>query len=86
MPIRSALRSLGQVDEECPMQTLTSGGVSDTDVNELATSPVGVPSTSAATTVTALGRRANARRSATGVSSVGVSSVGSAIGPGLGRP
>jgi hypothetical protein len=45
------------------MQTDTSGGDTDTDVNELAAIPTGLPSTSAQTAVTPDGKQPKARRS-----------------------
>jgi hypothetical protein len=45
------------------MQTDTSGGDTDTDVNELAAIPTGSPSTSAQTAVTPDGKQPKARRS-----------------------
>ena len=48
------------------MHTDTSAGSSETDVNELAASPSGAPSTSAQTATTPLGKLANACRSSSG--------------------
>ena len=47
----------------CATHTETSGGSSETEVNELAVSPTGLPSTSAATAVTPDGKAPNTRRS-----------------------
>jgi hypothetical protein len=45
------------------MQTDTSGGSSETDVNELAASPTGASSIRAAMAVTPVGKAPNTRRS-----------------------
>ena len=56
-------RSRGQVVELCAVQTETTGGSSETDVNELAAMPSGLPSASPATAVTPVGNAPKTRRS-----------------------
>src|ERR1700722_6791303 len=63
MPTLGARRSRGQVVELCAVQTETTGGSSETDVNELAAMPSGLPSASPATAVTPVGNAPNTRRS-----------------------
>ena len=56
-------RSTGQVREVSCTQNETSAGDTDTEVNELAAIPTGMPSTTAHTAVTPDGKQAKARRS-----------------------
>jgi hypothetical protein len=56
-------RSRGQVVELWAMQTETSGRIQDTEVNELAARPSGVPSASAAIAVTPVRNAPKIRRS-----------------------
>lgn len=60
-PRRGRFRRTGHVVEVCWMHTDTSGGARDTEVNELAAIPTGVPSTSAQTVIPD-GKHPNARR------------------------
>lgn len=55
------------------MHTEASGGSRDTDVNELAASPTGAPSTNAAMAVTPVGNAPKTRRRSAGCSAVRVS-------------
>jgi hypothetical protein len=50
----------------CAVQTETTGGSSETDVNELAAMPSGLPSASPATAVTPVGNAPKTRRSPSG--------------------
>ena len=55
------------VEEGCAMQTETRGGSSETEVNELAASPAGCPSTIPQTAVTPDGKSPKACRSTSAV-------------------
>ncbi len=56
-PSRGNCRNRGHVVELCATQTDTSGGVIETEVNELAAIPTGSSSSSAQTAVTPLGKQ-----------------------------
>ena len=64
--VRRARRRSGHVLEVLAIENDTSGGSRLTDVNELAASPTGTPSTLAATATTPLGKIPNASRRRSG--------------------
>ena len=65
-PNRGIILSAGHVVEVCATHTDASGGSRETDVNELAAIPCGLPLRSPAIAITPLGNELNARRSLSG--------------------
>ncbi|GHE79358.1 hypothetical protein GCM10017786_06510 [Amycolatopsis deserti] len=86
IPSRGRSLRRGHVDEDVWKHTETSGGSTDTEVNELAAMPTGSPSTSAHTAVTPDGKHPNARRSVPESAVIGSKAIIVSVDPPLGKP